>query len=303
LHNKTKPTISVVMATFNRSNLLQFSIGSLLKNSFQDWELIVVGDCCTDDTEQVVAAFNDSRIQFINLDKNVGEQSGPNNMGMFLAKGKYIAFLNHDDMWCSNHLQSSMELLEKSDADLVFSQALWVPYQAPMSLSGATVGHIQAYQPWMIAPATLWLFKTTLTEKVGTWRLSRDIHSIPSQDWLYRAHQTGAKILANPVVTAVILNSATRINAYSERQMSEHEQWCKIASDTAALGQAVSSAYGAHLQNIITMNVGLAIRRLLGLMGRKILFKLQIFPPDLAYWLRYSRKGSVIKMARKRRGL
>lgn len=291
------------MATFNRSNLLQFSIGSLLKNTFQDWELIVVGDCCTDDTEQVVASFNDPRIQFINLDKNVGEQSGPNNIGVSLAKGDYIAFLNHDDMWCNNHLQNSVELLENTYADLVFSQALWVPFDAPLSLSGATVGQVQAYQPWMIVPATLWLFRKSLIKKVGDWRYSKELHSIPSQDWLYRAHQSRAKILANPVVTAVILNSATRLNAYSERQMSEHEQWCKIASDAAALGQAVSSAYGAHLQNIITMNVGLAIRRLLGLMGRKILFKLQIFPPDLAYWLRYSRKGSVIKMARKRRGL
>ena len=297
------PTISVVMATFNRSNLLQFSIGSLLKNCFQDWELIVVGDCCTDDTEQVVAAFNDSRIQFINLDKNVGEQSGPNNIGMSLAKGKYIAFLNHDDMWCSNHLQSSMELLEKSDADLVFSQALWVPFDAPLSLSGATVGQAQAYQPWMIVPATLWLFKKSLIDKAGEWRCSKDLHSIPSQDWLYRAHQSRAKILANPIVTAVILNSATRINAYSERQMFEHEKWYTIASNPVELEKAVSSAYGAQIQNLITMNVGLAIRRLVGLMGRRILLKLQIFPPDLAYWLRFPRKGSVIKMARKRRGL
>ncbi len=291
------------MATYNRSNLLQYSIGSLLQNTFQDWELIVVGDCCTDDTAQVVNNFNDPRIQFINLESNVGEQTGPNNIGMSLAKGDYIAFLNHDDMWCEHHLQCSLDALVTADADLVFSQALWVPFDAPLSLSGATVGEVQAYQPWMVVPATLWLFRKSLIEKVGDWKFSKELHRIPSQDWLYRAHQSRAKILANPVLTAVILNSATRLNAYSERQMAEHEQWYKIASDTAALGQVVASAYGAQLQNLITMNVGLAIKRLVGLMGRKLLFKLQIFPPDLAYWLRFPRKGEVIRMARKRRGL
>src|SRR5690606_24951720 len=95
----TRPLVSVVMATYNRSNIIVYAIESLRANTLQDWELIVVGDCCTDDTETVVSAFGDQRIRFINLPENCGEQSGPNNFGVGLARGKYLAFLNHDDMW------------------------------------------------------------------------------------------------------------------------------------------------------------------------------------------------------------
>lgn len=297
------PTISVVMATFNRSNLLQFSIGSLLKNRFQDWELIVVGDCCTDDTQQVVAAFNDSRIQFINLDKNVGEQSGPNNIGMSLAKGKYIAFLNHDDMWCSNHLQCNLDFLMHSNADLVFSQSLFVPHSAALSLQGATTGCVQLYQPWMSVPATLWLFKQELYQKVGGWHLSKDIRAIPSQEWLYRAHRAKVTMLANPNLTAVILNSGSRMKAYSERQSAEHDEWYPTVNNPGALMQAVSAAFGAHLQHTATMGIGLGLRRFIGLIARKMMIKFKIWPADLTYWIKYYRKGSFIQELRKRRGL
>ena len=62
------PTVSVIMATYNRSNIIGYAIGSLLRSSFADWELIVVGDACTDDTESVVSSFADPRIRFIKVD-------------------------------------------------------------------------------------------------------------------------------------------------------------------------------------------------------------------------------------------
>ena len=76
-----KMSISIITATYNRSNLLAYAINSVLRSTYEDWELIVVGDACTDDTESVVNAFGDPRIQFYNLEENFGEQSGPNNIG------------------------------------------------------------------------------------------------------------------------------------------------------------------------------------------------------------------------------
>jgi glycosyltransferase involved in cell wall biosynthesis len=78
------PLVSIITATYNRSNILPYTIASVLRSTFEDWELLVVGDACTDDTEQVVSAFNDPRIRFFNLAQNVGEQSGPNN-GVWLS--------------------------------------------------------------------------------------------------------------------------------------------------------------------------------------------------------------------------
>ena len=78
----TAPIVSVVLATYNRSRVLAHAIESVRSSTLTDWELIVVGDHCTDDTAEVVASFDDPRITFINLPQNVGEQSGPNNEGV-----------------------------------------------------------------------------------------------------------------------------------------------------------------------------------------------------------------------------
>ena len=98
------PRVSVVTATYNRSHILRHSIASVIAQRLTDWELIVVGDACTDDTADVVASFDDPRIRYHALAANVGEQSGPNNEGVALARGEMIAFLNHDDLWLPDHL-------------------------------------------------------------------------------------------------------------------------------------------------------------------------------------------------------
>jgi glycosyltransferase involved in cell wall biosynthesis len=93
------PAVSIVTATYNRRRALACTIESVRRQSFEDWEMIIVGDACTDDTAETVAKFADPRIRFINLTRNFGEQAGPNNVGFAAANGPIIAFLNHDDLW------------------------------------------------------------------------------------------------------------------------------------------------------------------------------------------------------------
>jgi glycosyltransferase involved in cell wall biosynthesis len=64
--------ISVVIPTYNWSNVLKLAIKSVLWQSYQNFEIIVVGDACTDDSEEVVKSFNDSRIKWFNLEQNSG---------------------------------------------------------------------------------------------------------------------------------------------------------------------------------------------------------------------------------------
>jgi glycosyltransferase involved in cell wall biosynthesis len=93
------PTVSVIIATYNRSQTLRHAVQSVCNSSFSDWELIVVGDACTDDTAQCVSSFDDPRIRFVNLPSRCGHQAGPHNHGLALARGRYVAFLNHDDFY------------------------------------------------------------------------------------------------------------------------------------------------------------------------------------------------------------
>ncbi|MEX2553025.1 MAG: glycosyltransferase, partial [Actinomycetota bacterium] len=90
-----RPAVSIVTATYNRGRWLECAVRSIVRQTFTDWELVVVGDACTDDTADVVARFDDARIRFINLTRNFGEQAGPNNVGVAESRAPLIAFLNH----------------------------------------------------------------------------------------------------------------------------------------------------------------------------------------------------------------
>ena len=68
----TSPHVSIVIATYNRSNVLRFAIESVRAQTVADFELIVIGDACTDDTAAVVNGFGDPRIRFENLPRNIG---------------------------------------------------------------------------------------------------------------------------------------------------------------------------------------------------------------------------------------
>ncbi|MDO6522053.1 glycosyltransferase [Shimia thalassica] len=77
--------VTVVVATYNRATVLSRTLRTLIAKSLQDWQAVVVGDACSDNTQDVIAALDDKRIQFVNLPERFGEQAGPNSVGMALA--------------------------------------------------------------------------------------------------------------------------------------------------------------------------------------------------------------------------
>src|SRR5690349_20582249 len=98
------PLVSIIMATYNWSSVLPYSIGSVQHQTLPDFELLVVGDGCTDDSAEVVGAIGDPRVRWIGLENNSGHQSVPNNEGLRQARGEIIAYLGHDDLWLPDHL-------------------------------------------------------------------------------------------------------------------------------------------------------------------------------------------------------
>lgn len=301
--HKAQPIVSVVMATYNRSNIIGYAIESVRSGSFQDWELIVIGDACTDDTASVVAGINDPRVRFIQLDRNYGEQSGPNNHGVAIATGEYLAFLNHDDLWLPDHLERSIERLQETGADLIFGQGIAVGLDGHThSICGALCKTRQPYQPWMLVPATLWVMRRELTQRVGPWSRAREIRTPPSQDWLYRAHQSGAQLLAEPAVSAVLIHSGNRENAYSNRLDHEHTLWVERLKDPYCIRDMLSALYGQS-EYERTFRPMANASNLLKSFVRKSMLTWGFFPPSPRYWLKYNRKGSFLRDLRRRRGL
>jgi len=108
------PTVSVIIPTYNRAHLVGRAIRSVLNQTFQDFEIIVVDDGSTDNTEEVVKGFNDPRIRYIRHEYNRGG-SAARNTGIRAARGEYIAFLDSDDEWLPQKLERQVKAFKDLD--------------------------------------------------------------------------------------------------------------------------------------------------------------------------------------------
>ena len=197
------PRVTIVTATYHRPEVLRHAIRSVLESTYTDWELIVVGDGCTDETEQCVASFNEPRIRFENLPRNTGGQSAPNNRAIELARGSYIAFLNHDDLYLPHHLASCVSELDAGTADLVWAPAIVIRPDAGVELGGVPV--TDEYTPFAFYIASSWVLRRELTVRVGPWPSEGSVFVTPSQVWLFRAWRSGARLrfIAKPGVVVL----------------------------------------------------------------------------------------------------
>ena len=130
----TKPKISVIIPTHNRAELLRKAIASVLNQTFKDFELIIVDEASTDNTEEIVKEFmkEDDRIRYLRYELNSKKPSIARNRGIAVAKGEYLAFLDDDDVWLSRKLEMQIELAEQQDLDLVGCNYLLVNEKGEM---------------------------------------------------------------------------------------------------------------------------------------------------------------------------
>ena len=97
-------TVSIVMSTFKRPHLIERAIKSVLNQTYEDFELIVVDDRSKDNTKEVVESFGDPRIRYVELKRHFGCDTRPKNEGILQAKGEYITFLDDDNEYRPDHL-------------------------------------------------------------------------------------------------------------------------------------------------------------------------------------------------------
>lgn len=118
------PLVSIVIPTYNHAPMLQRALATVVEQTYQNWNAIVVNNFSTDNTLEVVAAFNDPRIQCVNF-RNNGVIGASRNEGIALATGNYVAFLDSDDTWFPTKLEKCVEILE-SGSDLVCHAEYWI---------------------------------------------------------------------------------------------------------------------------------------------------------------------------------
>ena len=221
-----QPAVSVIMPTYNRADYLKKAVQSILDQTFNNFELVIINNYSTDDTLEVINAFNDSRIKVINF-KNGGVIAKSRNQGIMQSVGKYIAFLDDDDLWCPDKLELQIKYMdEHPDFDLVYSNALIIDEHGNKNgllkdSKDAKTGHVfldLLYENFI--PVLTVLMKREIFESIGP--LTEDTSMIGREDYecwlrvslkynfgyvdkplaLYRIHSEGVSMAINrPLMT------------------------------------------------------------------------------------------------------
>jgi len=261
------PLVSVIIATYNRSQTLYCALKSILQQDFQDFEIHVVGDCCTDDSEEVVQSFKDPRIHWTNLPKRVGNQSGPNNEGLRQAKGKYIAYLGHDDLWFPWHLSTLLKTIEKG-ADFAYGLTVRIePSRLPHS-SGAP----SPQGKYHYGPPSSWMHKKSIVDTIGPWRTDvENLSFLVDREFFIRTKNGGFSLQFSPHLTLIKFPSVAW-KTYAMTKFPQKQMLQELLEDPQALHVklltqiAIESATHIHRDKSL-LHIG--VKKLIETYGRE----------------------------------
>ncbi|WP_141603966.1 teichuronic acid biosynthesis protein TuaG [Terrilactibacillus laevilacticus] len=120
--DRTQPLISIITPSFNAIRTIDETVDSVKKQTYQNWELVIIDDCSTDGTREKLKMMSasDKRIRVIFLDVN-GGAAVARNVGLDHAKGRYIAFLDSDDRWKQDKLDKQIQFMQKHQYAFTFT--------------------------------------------------------------------------------------------------------------------------------------------------------------------------------------
>jgi glycosyltransferase involved in cell wall biosynthesis len=169
-----EPVVSVIIPTFNREKFLGKAIQSVLAQSFPDFEIIIVDDGSTDETAEVVKSFPADRLQYV-YQPNRG-RSNARNHALRLARGRYIAFLDSDDLYLPGKLELQVNYLDcHPDVGMVYTSAYCIDesgnqleYQYKAKTSGRIYRDVAFFVPVTITLPTV-MVRRDVFDKVGNF--------------------------------------------------------------------------------------------------------------------------------------
>ncbi len=129
--------VSVIMPSYNTAEFIEKSVKSVINQTYTNWELIIVDDCSQDNTEEILKKYlADKRIRYYRNEANLGAAIS-RNRALKEAKGRWIAFLDSDDLWKREKLQKQIEFMEKNE--YYFSYTNYVEIDENSKLTGTVV--------------------------------------------------------------------------------------------------------------------------------------------------------------------
>ena len=113
--------VSIIMPSWNTEKFIAETIQSVLDQTYTNWELLIVDDCSSDRTDEVVASFKDDRIKYFHNERNSGAAL-TRNKAMWEARGEWIAFLDSDDLWMPEKLEHQLKFMNENGYKLSFTE-------------------------------------------------------------------------------------------------------------------------------------------------------------------------------------
>lgn len=168
------PFFSIIIPVYNKANFIENTLKSVFQQSFTDYEIILINDGSTDDSESKIVTFNDSRIHYFSK-KNEGV-SETRNLGIEKAKSEFITFIDADDYWYPNFLEEMFLLIKKFPEQSVFSAAIEIEntktvipssYSIEKVNDNVLVNYFEASYKESVLFTSCAVFHKSVFEKVG----------------------------------------------------------------------------------------------------------------------------------------
>ena len=235
------PLFTVVTACFNRGRHILPTINSVLSQTLADFELLIVCDG-PDDPTLAAVPMDDTRVAIVALPSHSGSQAAPNNFGIALARGKFIAYLGHDDLWTPDHLASLSECFAKTGCDVaVAGCAFHGPPGTDLVFITGMFNDPAAARTHFFPPSSF-AHRRRWPTGVPHWRPPEAIAAPVDADFLLRAVEDGAQFAATGKISTHKFAAGHRYLSYLAPASDEQSEFL-----TAMRRGAVDPAYEAGL--------------------------------------------------------
>ena len=128
--------VSIIMPSYNTGKFIKETINSVIAQTYSNWELIIVDDCSTDNTDEIVKSINDNRIIYLKNETNSGAAIS-RNKALREAKGRWIAFLDSDDLWKNDKLEKQIKFMKENNC--YFSYTNYIEIDENGNINGKRV--------------------------------------------------------------------------------------------------------------------------------------------------------------------
>lgn len=223
-----RPSVSVIIPTYNREHTIGLAIRSVLEQTFQDFEIIVVDDNSTDGTRGIIEGFRDPRIRYLRHEQNRGA-AGARNTGISGARGDYLAFLDSDDEWLPHKLDEQISLLGDLSAGWGLTCSGFF-----LVVNGCEREYIPACVPswfrrlhWIcdLSPGTTLVVRRECLARVGL--LDEELPRLEDWDWLLRLSKLYKLVVVEKPLARVhrgLLPSADLVEVSTRRFLRKHDK-------------------------------------------------------------------------------